>query len=84
MTNKPKSNDEKGQKKPSRNKKGPPKQEGVSVGEGKTEQATPYKDQNLVPDRRDDSPEGWILQACLLYTSPSPRDKRQSRMPSSA
>ena len=28
----------------------------------------------------------WELQsnACLLYTSPSPRDKRQSRMPSSA
>ena len=26
-------------------------------------------------------PEVW---ACLLYTSPSPRDKRQSRMPSSA
>ena len=24
------------------------------------------------------------VQACLLYTSPSPRDKRQSRMPSSA
>ena len=24
------------------------------------------------------------LDACLLYTSPSPRDKRQSRMPSSA
>ena len=23
-------------------------------------------------------------QRCLLYTSPSPRDKRQSRMPSSA
>ena len=23
-------------------------------------------------------------QCCLLYTSPSPRDKRQSRMPSSA
>ena len=23
-------------------------------------------------------------QGCLLYTSPSPRDKRQSRMPSSA
>ena len=28
--------------------------------------------------------EGCILGACLLYTSPSPRDKRQSRMPSSA
>ena len=27
--------------------------------------------------------ESW-LKACLLYTSPSPRDKRQSRMPSSA
>ena len=34
----------------------------------------------------------WILRkehfsevrTCLLYTSPSPRDKRQSRMPSSA
>ena len=25
----------------------------------------------------------WI-HICLLYTSPSPRDKRQSRMPSSA
>ena len=25
-----------------------------------------------------------ILDSCLLYTSPSPRDKRQSRMPSSA
>ena len=24
------------------------------------------------------------LPGCLLYTSPSPRDKRQSRMPSSA
>ena len=25
-----------------------------------------------------------IFGGCLLYTSPSPRDKRQSRMPSSA
>ena len=25
-----------------------------------------------------------VKQGCLLYTSPSPRDKRQSRMPSSA
>ena len=25
-----------------------------------------------------------LLPTCLLYTSPSPRDKRQSRMPSSA
>ena len=27
---------------------------------------------------------GRLFQLCLLYTSPSPRDKRQSRMPSSA
>ena len=27
---------------------------------------------------------GCIHMTCLLYTSPSPRDKRQSRMPSSA
>ena len=27
---------------------------------------------------------GTAREACLLYTSPSPRDKRQSRMPSSA
>ena len=25
-----------------------------------------------------------LISTCLLYTSPSPRDKRQSRMPSSA
>ena len=41
------------------------------------------------------TPNGWKVsitleelelpyQTCLLYTSPSPRDKRQSRMPSSA
>ena len=27
---------------------------------------------------------GGCFKSCLLYTSPSPRDKRQSRMPSSA
>ena len=26
----------------------------------------------------------WLEAACLLYTSPSPRDQRGSRMPSSA
>ena len=26
----------------------------------------------------------YVFPGCLLYTSPSPRDKRQSRMPSSA
>ena len=26
----------------------------------------------------------WPVVACLLYTSPSPRDRQKSRMPSSA
>ena len=32
------------------------------------------------------SKEKWeeIVSACLLYTSPSPRDRQKSRMPSSA
>ena len=33
----------------------------------------------LIPHMKADG-----VQICLLYTSPSPRDKRQSRMPSSA
>ena len=28
--------------------------------------------------------DGFMLQTCLLYTSPSPRDLSTSRMPSSA
>ena len=31
-----------------------------------------------------EAPVSAGLSICLLYTSPSPRDKRQSRMPSSA
>ena len=31
-----------------------------------------------------DLKQGTVFYGCLLYTSPSPRDKRQSRMPSSA
>ena len=36
--------------------------------------------------RLDDAkrPNSFLCNSCLLYTSPSPRDKRQSRMPSSA
>ena len=32
----------------------------------------------------EDSQPYFVYDTCLLYTSPSPRDKRQSRMPSSA
>ena len=48
----------------------------------------------LIKRSHDAGKSGWmsivwfilfaIIMVCLLYTSPSPRDKRQSRMPSSA
>ena len=37
--------------------------------------------------KREDGPElNWssLVEHCLLYTSPSPRDRQKSRMPSSA
>ena len=40
---------------------------------------------NEFNDIKDIKPDFIIVATpCLLYTSPSPRDKRQSRMPSSA
>ena len=39
---------------------------------------------NSHPDLFCINNETLISYSCLLYTSPSPRDKRQSRMPSSA
>ena len=36
------------------------------------------------PVQTPDGVKDAQFQTCLLYTSPSPRDKRQSRMPSSA
>ena len=38
----------------------------------------------LVNNKLDSAVIEFAYQGCLLYTSPSPRDKRQSRMPSSA
>ena len=40
-----------------------------------------FIDVHLMIDPVDELAQSFI---CLLYTSPSPRDKRQSRMPSSA
>ena len=37
-----------------------------------------------VPITQADMPQLTQLDACLLYTSPSPRDRTRSRMPSSA
>ena len=39
---------------------------------------------DAVGDKLDVICEGGIHRGCLLYTSPSPRDMRRSRMPSSA
>ena len=52
--------------------------------------ANPFLSESLVPTPEFTPQEVVEIQLealrnnCLLYTSPSPRDKRQSRMPSSA
>ena len=46
-------------------------------------QSGPTKVEMLISTRVRKSPY-WHLSICLLYTSPSPRDQRGSRMPSSA
>ena len=39
---------------------------------------------SMVLTKMKEVAESFVGKDCLLYTSPSPRDKRQSRMPSSA
>ena len=61
---------------------------GKAGGEGMSE----GKGTGMGDDEGTGKGTGWFKQKsiivsatnCLLYTSPSPRDKRQSRMPSSA
>ena len=55
---------------------------GVSYTEHSVDGDEPARDAMAARgDGRRSVPQVYI---CLLYTSPSPRDKRQSRMPSSA
>ena len=56
---------------------------GFTMGVSVTEQIRTYRRQTPLIERHLDRLFGG-LKICLLYTSPSPRDKRQSRMPSSA
>ena len=49
----------------------------------KTDEVMKYYDEWGVENKYDQDMLDWNY-TCLLYTSPSPRDKRQSRMPSSA
>ena len=47
--------------------------------------ASEHKPEAIVLDNRMPGGDGIeVLGACLLYTSPSPRDVEESRMPSSA
>ena len=38
----------------------------------------------MEPDNEEQAAGIKVLESCLLYTSPSPRDRTRSRMPSSA
>ena len=42
------------------------------------------RDQVLEMVQNMSNPRPFIDESCLLYTSPSPRDRQKSRMPSSA
>ena len=57
---------------------------GVEMASAKVRQLAPHD--MIVVEEVSVAPEGVprCRISCLLYTSPSPRDKRQSRMPSSA
>ena len=54
--------------------------------EAKQEPHAKRLDPDNIKEMVDQLPEpcGYRLLFCLLYTSPSPRDRQQSRMPSSA
>ena len=43
-----------------------------------------YDVARLSEGRLSSEPLAALCEACLLYTSPSPRDRQKSRMPSSA
>ena len=47
-----------------------------------TEGAKPV--QKAAPKKQPNQPRVTVIYDCLLYTSPSPRDVEESRMPSSA
>ena len=59
------------------------------TGKGVLNRAHAYKasvDKNTAAGREQDDgvTAGLFMYPCLLYTSPSPRDRQKSRMPSSA
>ena len=62
---------------------------GYNMLMGKNEPFTPtdsdeLEDMIIIPDPEITEEEIATKHTCLLYTSPSPRDRTRSRMPSSA
>ena len=67
--------------------KGPSRVKGEVNISGSKNSALPILASTLLFDKKvtiNNLPRVKDINTCLLYTSPSPRDKRQSRMPSSA
>src|SRR5674476_866925 len=57
---------------------------GCAAGPGRCPVAGPDRGFQRQPDVRLPQPAAGHTNPCLLYTSPSPRDRQKSRMPSSA
>ena len=59
-------------------------EQGMEFGFGTQIRKSPYFDATVRWGARDFSVYNHMYIPCLLYTSPSPRDVEESRMPSSA
>ena len=64
----------------------PPRGAKVRIGRSSNqdERLTDYRDASLLTADTMDADAFQLFYICLLYTSPSPRDRQKSRMPSSA
>ena len=58
--------------------------EDIEVGEERKSKFLTITEKEIIDFAEKYDPQWFHSDPCLLYTSPSPRDKRQSRMPSSA
>ena len=61
---------------------GKPKIKVMSLADGDRQEQVIHKE--VIFDMNSNSEMEWNENSCLLYTSPSPRDRQKSRMPSSA
>ena len=54
------------------------------TAEARAQVLRPRKDRKTIVRLLEETEELRRMRTCLLYTSPSPRDRQKSRMPSSA